>query len=698
VWQRGKGLGSIVWCTNKTTVQFLLINTHNIIMSSEKSELDQQVLNDNKEIYRRISTELTNATTEILVAASWFTDDELFDILLLKVTSGVKVELIIADNQENEKLDFSLLTARGATVIKIKNVGYGMMHQKYCILDRRMALHGSYNWSVNARKNNHESIIATDHKETVESLITNFFNVKAKANAILAGTEIPVDQVPITPVKSTKPIEDTSTVKSEYEKVLDSMIAAEVSSFNRESLRKQGFDRSLANNGDHNVLDKALDTLYNGFINDIDVIEDKKRRLLSKIDEQRAKLQSQLKDKCDSLIETGETEFEVSKDNLNNKIINLKADILINQSVVNDLKQNKIQNLNKKISEIEDRIRESLTAFTKPGIKWLELVTTIIFAFGLLIYLQVFYASAAYILLYSEEDARITLKTSSETVAPQVFNPEAFSKAWEHGTMAFIFVCLFVLIPLIFASLERIMTQKVWAKILTYGLGLVVVDSFIAIKIAQSIHEIKAQTEISPEKWTLAVVFTDVNFYLVFILGAFGILLFKFCFEKLNRMSDERNPDVAEQQNKIVVKHFKEDIEKFKAEVSAVTSEIELKEQETIQKKALIDQSENDLQSLPLKKVTQIENRRNDLANKIQVIEATTDIYKSHVENDNIPVSIDALKDRINVFLEGWNDFLHQEYSISKASEKSVHATEIALNWEYNKVNKNSIDMRVKVK
>jgi len=356
-------------------------------MAFENSELDQQVINDNKEIYARISSELTNASSEILVAASWFTDNELFDILLLKVSTGIKVELIIADNQENEKLDFSLLTAKGAVVIKIKNVGYGMMHQKYCIIDKRMALHGSYNWSVNARKNNHESIIATDHKATVESLITNFYNIKAKANAILAGLEPPIAEIPASLVKDNKPIDNTLVIKSEYEKVLDSMIAAEVSSFNRDGLRKQGYDRSEANNGDHNVLNKALDTLYNGFINDIDVIEDKKRRLLAKIDEQKTKLQSQLKDKNDSLIGNCGTEFDVSKENLNNKIINLKAEILINQSVVNDLKQNKIQNLLKKIDEVEEAIRLSLTAFTKPGIKWLELITTIIFALGLLVYL-----------------------------------------------------------------------------------------------------------------------------------------------------------------------------------------------------------------------------------------------------------------------------------------------------------------------
>jgi hypothetical protein len=667
-------------------------------MSTESATLNQQVLHDNKEIYARIESELRNARSQILVAASWFTDDDLFDILLSKLEEGIKIELIIADNQENEKLNFSLLSAKGAEVLKIKNVGYGMMHQKFCVIDRRIALHGSYNWSINAKKNNHESIIATDHRETVESLIINFNNIKNKARAILAGIEPPADLVPATPTAAIKPLDDAAFVKAEYEQVLDSMIAAEVSSFNRQGLRQQGYDRSQSNNGDHNVLDKALDTLYNGFINDIDVIEDKKRRLLAKIDEQKAKSLNQIQNHHDSRIATIEDEAEANRNGLNNKMVNLKAEVLINQSVITDLKDNKMSVLNKKIEEIEMRIRESLHAFVKPGVKWLELITTIVFSVVLLIYLQIFYSSAAYILLYSEEDALIKMKTSSEIVTPQVFAPDALAKAWEHGTMAFIFVSIFVFIPLIFACLERIMESKVWAKILTYGLGLVVVDTFIAVKIAQSIHEIKAQTELDATPWKLTDLATDTNFYLVFILGAFGILLFKFCFEKLNKMADQRNPDVAEQQNKLFINNQRNDINKLEAEVREVTAEIELKGQDNIQKNAQIKIAESELENLPAKKVNQIESQKVDLNRKVQVIEITTDIYKSHVENDNIPVSIDALKDRINIFLEGWNDFLHKEYSIQKASEKSALATEVALAWENNKVNRNSIDTRLKIK
>ncbi|AZI24778.1 DUF1669 domain-containing protein [Pedobacter sp. G11] len=658
------------------------------------------ILTNGTEIKQRIIAEIQNARQCIYLAMAWFTDRDIATSIIDAKNRNVAVDVILSSNASNETVK---LMFKGANIsVHAFDTGddRGMMHHKFCLIDHKISINGSYNYSYNASNNNVENIQVSDDPITYKQFLIEFERIRYNIDHnidVNTATEIATNNNPRINYNR-EVVDQTLDVKSEYEKVLDSMIASEVSSFDRDNLRKQGFDRSHSNNGDHNVLDKALDTLYNGFINDIDVIEDKKRRLISKIVEQRAKSISQLKERCDIQISTIENEFEVSKDNLNNKIINLKSEVSINQSVIGDLKENRLFALNKKINEIENRIRESVNAFVKPGIKWFELITTIIFTIALFIYLQIFYSSAAYILLYSEEDAKIALKTSSETVTPQIFNPEAFSNSWIHGTMAFVFVCLFVFIPLIFACLERIMTNKLWAKILTYGLGLVLVDSFIAIKIAQSIHEIKSQTEISPEKWSWIKIFTDTNFYLVFILGAFGILLFKFCFEKLNRIADARNPDVAEQQNKLFIQDQRNDINKIEIEIGQLKSEIELKSQENIAKNSQIKLHEADLENLPLKKVGSIENRKNDLNNKLQIIEITTDIYKSHVENDNLSVSIDALRDRINIFLEGWNDFLHKEYSISKASEKSALATEIAILWEHNKVNRNSVDARVKIK
>ena len=663
--------------------------------------IDQQVIDNNKEIFARIEKELQEAEFEILIASAWFTDNELFAVLLQKLAEGVKVELIIADNQENEKLDFSLLKSKGALVFKIKNVGYGMMHQKFSVIDKRLALHGSYNWSNNAKKNNHESIIATNHKETVESLITNFNNIKQKAMELSGQTLTYGNQIKEKAEETGIHIDNPATLKSDYERILDSMIAAEVSSFDRDSLRKQGYDRSYSNNGDHQVLHKSLDTLYSGFINDIDVIEDKKRRLLSKVDEQKTKTVNLLREKHNFHLTTTEIEFETNIENLKNRITICNSDIAVNKNIIQDLKINKIGSFRDKIDLLKEEIKEGLSNFVKPAFKWFDFIPVSIITTALFSYLLLFYSSAAYILLFSKQDAEVAAKlpAGAQGIAPpEVFDPNAIMKAFEHGGSAPFFVFLFVFIPLTFALMSRLVSNKVLGFILSIVFGVLIIDITIAYKVAESIHRVSKLRGDTLGEWQPFMVFQDTNFYLVFIMGAFGLILFKFAFDKFIGIFEDRNPDIAAQRNSLHMQHKREDIENCENKVSECKEEIELKEKENIEYQAEITIKEAELASLPIKKAHQLNNKNSELAIKIQTIESTTDIYRSHIENDNVPVSVDALRDRINVFLEGWNDFLHKEYSIIKATEKSKAASDVAISWEALKITTNSIDPRVKVK
>jgi hypothetical protein len=195
------------------------------------TKIDQDVIHYNRDIFHKIEKELRLARKEILVAAAWFTDNDLLEILLNKRKEGVVVDLILADNPGNEKLDFDQLSEQGASVLKIKNVGYGMMHQKFCVIDRKIAIHGSYNWSVNAKKNNHESVIVTNHKETVEKLVRCFFDIKNKTfeflkdpsiinqqqmeNNLEEESEIKVAEAPAPVEKQTHWIENDKTLANE---------------------------------------------------------------------------------------------------------------------------------------------------------------------------------------------------------------------------------------------------------------------------------------------------------------------------------------------------------------------------------------------------------------------------------------------------------------------------------------------------
>jgi hypothetical protein len=101
-------------------------------------------------------------------------------------------------------------------------------------------------------------------------------------------------------------------------------------------------------------------------------------------------------------------------------------------------------------------------------------------------------------------------------------------------------------------------------------------------------------------------------------------------------------------------------------------------------------------QQAPILLNQELQKNRRQLLTDNDTIDKIATIYTLHIQSDNLPISVDALKDRINVFLEGWNDYLFQEYAVSKATQKTTEAREVAQEWQLLKMN-NKLDKRVKI-
>ncbi|WP_345953023.1 phospholipase D-like domain-containing protein [Mucilaginibacter sp. PAMB04168] len=658
--------------------------------------INQQVINDNKDIYAKIQKELLSAGTEILIATAWFTDDELYQIVAAKVKEGVRVEVIIADNQENERLDFDSLVAAGAAVFKIRNSGYGIMNQKFCVIDRRIALHGSYNWSVNAKKNNQESIISTNHQETINSLIENFNAIKTKIQEQPgeAGNGT-VTNIPKTEKPKSFPTQVSANAGTEFEKVLDSMIAAEVGSFDRKFLREQGFDRAKANSGDHQVLHKAFDTVYSVFINNIDVIDDKKRRLQTKIEEHRVKTRDVLTKACELEIEYRERDASLNKANIESRQSNLETQIATSSKDIDEIRDNKVPMIENQNRELDQKIKKAELEFITPKIKWFELIPTCIFNAALLCYLFVFYSSAAYILLFSVADAKEAEAQNMPIAEAQIFNAHAISKAAEKGWVAVLFICLFVFIPLSFAMADRFIKNKL-TTIALFWFGIIFLDGAVAYKVTESIYEVNYARGNFNLPWKTSMAFTDTNFYLVFVFGALGLLMFKFALKKLMQLFEDRNPDILAERNQLFIKQLIMEMGSNAEKITILKDEMCVLEKVVIEREAEVKQIQHELSNLPVTLNHELQKKRSQLISDLETIDKIASIYSIHIESDNLPISVDALKDRINVFLEGWNDYLYHEYAIPKATLKTAQAAEIALVWQNEKLQINKIDKRVK--
>ncbi len=104
---------------------------------------------------------LQSAQYQIRIAVAWFTDSQLFDILLSKAKKGVKIELLLANNFINHEssINYGQLNQFGGSVTFIGNDSEKapLMHNKFCIIDDEILVFGSYNWTRKAQSN-HESI------------------------------------------------------------------------------------------------------------------------------------------------------------------------------------------------------------------------------------------------------------------------------------------------------------------------------------------------------------------------------------------------------------------------------------------------------------------------------------------------------------------------------------------------------------
>ncbi len=118
-------------------------------------------------IREKIGNELNGAKKCIFAAIAWLTDENLLNILIKKAKEGISVQLIISGSEYNEKQRFkSLIDAGGEVYI----VGGGdvlndkFMHNKFCVIDYKKVITGSFNWTKNASTNEENIIILNDEK------------------------------------------------------------------------------------------------------------------------------------------------------------------------------------------------------------------------------------------------------------------------------------------------------------------------------------------------------------------------------------------------------------------------------------------------------------------------------------------------------------------------------------------------------
>jgi len=93
----------------------------------------------------------------------------------------VNVQIIVNDDSITQQhgLDFRMRGIENYKVSPQSKWGRKIMHNKFCMIDLKRTIHGSFNWTGNASYND-EGVTTTDSREMAEDFSREFIRLKLR--------------------------------------------------------------------------------------------------------------------------------------------------------------------------------------------------------------------------------------------------------------------------------------------------------------------------------------------------------------------------------------------------------------------------------------------------------------------------------------------------------------------------------------
>ncbi len=131
-------------------------------------------LSDNPQ--KAIIKNINQAEAFINIAMYIFTDKEIALPLVKARERGVKVRLYLDKEQVDYQYSQSRFLVQKGIKTRISTNNY-IMHNKFAIIDNRILLTGSYNWTFSANNRNDENLMVIDDPEIIEIFQNQFVNL-----------------------------------------------------------------------------------------------------------------------------------------------------------------------------------------------------------------------------------------------------------------------------------------------------------------------------------------------------------------------------------------------------------------------------------------------------------------------------------------------------------------------------------------
>lgn len=348
-------------------------------------------------------------------------------------------------------------------------------------------------------------------------------------------------------------------------------------------------------------------------------------------------------------------EQKLDEQGLKDRISRLKAEIQQEKSKKNDAladlasvkrekddKEKEIEEL--ELEKIEIRNGEGETGGTIPFVigAFITLLLTL--------YLFVFYSSSGYSAFYGIKPGSLGF-----------INPNVFTDAMNKGGGV---ITLIILFPVVFLGLgflihdsldknKQLVSEKKPQKfglIITLLLITLIADAFIGYKISQGVHVNEFNAGLTNEAWQFSMIYYDINFYLVLILGFVVYVIWGFLLHFVLSHS-----------------YLKTESEKIKLLIENINNRITEKRNEL---------------SIIATKIHKLDSDIINFDNKI--IEKDEDLIG--YLNGVIPINIASLKGSVGEFMGGWQTYTNGAFGEKEGLSINNDAIKKQSSWLSNKV------------
>jgi PLD-like domain len=143
------------------------------------------------QFFRNIQDEIIKlikqSTFSIKISVTWFTNQDLFEALMQKLDNPeFKIELIVLNdiiNNKKEGVDFQKIIDKNGSFYFSDTES--LVHHKFCIIDDKIVVTGSYNWTYYAENRNWENIVILNDPNIVEGFIEEFEKIKQNHKKVI---------------------------------------------------------------------------------------------------------------------------------------------------------------------------------------------------------------------------------------------------------------------------------------------------------------------------------------------------------------------------------------------------------------------------------------------------------------------------------------------------------------------------------